>query len=174
MANRFNSYRCAVLRRIAPRLFRRCLRPPWNWGAGADLHGINLAGVDLHNADLHEANLRKANLQRADLRGVNLRGADLTAADLYGATLPRRRVATELQILFKSRRVSHGELPPTHAILDAADFPLCPAGTNPDWGRRPWEPHGPTCTDCQRIIAEMGGPELAARTAPVLRYARIG
>ena len=53
------------LRRIDRRVFWRCLRPPFNWGSGADLSGANL-----NWANLYRANLRGANLSGAYLRGA--------------------------------------------------------------------------------------------------------
>jgi len=104
------------LRRITPAVFARMLRPPFNWGQGADLRradlrranlrgahlqGADLQGADLRRADLWGANLRgaalwRADLWRADLRGANLRGAglwraNLRGADLRGADLQRAR-----------------------------------------------------------------------------------
>ena len=82
------------VRRVHPRTLARCLRPPFNWGCGADLRGANLVGADLRGAnlvgaDLRGADLRGANLVGADLRGAYLVGADLRGAYLYGANLRR-------------------------------------------------------------------------------------
>jgi hypothetical protein len=38
------------LRRVSPRVFARCLRPPFNWGYGADLRGADLSWADLYGA----------------------------------------------------------------------------------------------------------------------------
>ena len=54
------------LRRISPQMLARCLRPPFNWGKGANLYGAYLSGAYLYGADLSRANL--------------------CGADLYGAT----------------------------------------------------------------------------------------
>ena len=80
------------LRRIAPAVLWRAMRPPFDWGRGADLRWANLMAADLMRADLYEAdlrwaNLRGANLSGADLRWADLRGADLHEADLHGADL---------------------------------------------------------------------------------------
>lgn len=86
------AYSSVRLRRIFPKVLARALRPPFNWGKGADLRGIclrwaDLRGADLRGANLYEAALRGACLQRADLRWANLRGADLRGADLHEARL---------------------------------------------------------------------------------------
>ena len=52
---RFASVR---LRRITPKVFARCLRPPFNWGSGADLRYADLRYANLRGADLRDANLR--------------------------------------------------------------------------------------------------------------------
>jgi hypothetical protein len=70
------------LRLVRKEVLWRALRPPFNWGTGADLYGANLRGANLRGADL-----RGADLRGADLRGADLRGADLEGADLYGANL---------------------------------------------------------------------------------------
>ena len=80
------------LRRINRRVFWRCLRPPFNWGAGANLYRANLSGADLSRANLSGADLSRANLYGAYLSGANLSGADLSGANLsraylYGANL---------------------------------------------------------------------------------------
>ena len=82
------------LRRIDRRVFWRCLRPPFNWGKGADLRRADLRRADLRSAnlwgaDLRRADLRGSNLRKADLYGADLRGADLYGANLYGANLTR-------------------------------------------------------------------------------------
>ena len=48
------------LRRINRLVFWRCLRPPFNWGKGANLRGANLRGANLGDANLRGANLRGA------------------------------------------------------------------------------------------------------------------
>ena len=86
------AYAAVQLRRIRPRVLWRCLRPPFNWGYGADLRWADLSGADLRGADLRGADLSGADLSGADLRGAdlsgaNLRWADLSRADLSGADL---------------------------------------------------------------------------------------
>ena len=105
--NQKAAYEGVQLRRILPRVLARALCPPFGWGAGADLHGINLNNADLHratfrganlrearfyksnlrDADLFASDLRRANLRGADLRNADLRGADLCGADLCGADM---------------------------------------------------------------------------------------
>jgi len=75
------------LRRINRAVFHRALKPPFNWGRGADLYGADLRGADLGGADLGGADLGGAYLRGADLGGAYLRGADLRDADLGGANL---------------------------------------------------------------------------------------
>ena len=48
--NEKSAYAAVQLRRVTPRTFWRCLRPPFNWGKNANLY--------------------RANLSRANLRGV--------------------------------------------------------------------------------------------------------
>ena len=81
------AFAAVELRRISPRVFARCLRPPFNWGYSANLCWANLCGADLSRADLTEANLREANLYGANLRAADLCGADLSRADLCWANL---------------------------------------------------------------------------------------
>src|SRR5712692_6612558 len=57
------------------------------YGAKADLSGVNLANANLRGADLSLANLRGASLVQADLRDTNLLGTELRGANLMGATL---------------------------------------------------------------------------------------
>lgn len=73
------------LRRIRKAVLWRALRPPFNWGRGANLVGANLVGADLRKANLRGANLRGADLMGANLVEANLRGANLEEADLWGA-----------------------------------------------------------------------------------------
>jgi hypothetical protein len=75
------------LRRISPRVLARALRPPFNWGMGADLRSAYLRSADLRSAYLRSANLRSADLYGANLSGADLSGADLSGADLSGADL---------------------------------------------------------------------------------------
>ncbi len=75
------------LRRIAPKVLWRAMKPPFNWGRGANLSGANLSEADLSGANLREANLRGADLSGADLSGANLSEANLSGADLYEANL---------------------------------------------------------------------------------------
>jgi len=48
------------LRRIAPKVLCRALRPPFNWGREAILQRADLSGADLREADLSGADLREA------------------------------------------------------------------------------------------------------------------
>jgi hypothetical protein len=59
------AYIAISLRRISVPVFWRALRPPFNWGCGA-----NLCEANLRWADLRGANLSKANLSEANLSGV--------------------------------------------------------------------------------------------------------
>lgn len=43
------------LRHVTKKVFWRCLRPPFNWGKGSNLHGANLSGANLSGADLSGA-----------------------------------------------------------------------------------------------------------------------
>jgi len=73
------------LRRMDRRVFWRCLRPPFNWGKGANLREANLEGANLYGAYLYGANLEGANLEGANLEGADLRRANLRGANLEGA-----------------------------------------------------------------------------------------
>ena len=75
------------LRRIHPRVLARALRPPFNWGKGANLRWANLSGADLYGADLSGADLSGADLSEVDLSEVDLCEADLYRAYLRGADL---------------------------------------------------------------------------------------
>ena len=75
------------LRRITRPVFERALRPPFNWGIGADLAGADLRLANLKGANMSRANLRWANLRWADLYGAALYGANLEAANLTGTIL---------------------------------------------------------------------------------------
>ena len=79
------SFVAVRLRRVAPRVLARCLRPPFNWGRGADLSGANLRWANLRGADLS-----KADLHEADLRGADLREAVITNEQLHSAFRMRR------------------------------------------------------------------------------------
>ena len=93
------SYWRVKLRRISPKAFARCLRPPFSWGKAADLRdadlrdadlrGANLRGADLRDANLGCANLGCANLGCANLRYANLRYANLEKTNLKKADLQR-------------------------------------------------------------------------------------
>ena len=80
-------YTSVRLRRITPRVFWRMLRPPFNYGCGADLRYADLRDADLRYADLRYTNLRYTNLRYTNLRDADLRYADLRYADLRGANL---------------------------------------------------------------------------------------
>jgi len=75
------------LRRIAPKVLWRALRPPFSWGKGANLAYANLRGADLRHADLRFADLRDADLCSVELRFADLCCASLRYADLRYADL---------------------------------------------------------------------------------------
>jgi hypothetical protein len=63
------------LRRIAPKVLARALRPPFNWGHNADLRNADLSNADLGYAKLGCANLSYANLSYAHFLVEQLEGA---------------------------------------------------------------------------------------------------